>query len=152
MSSEATGDKPLVSGSEDKPKANTNIPKAVPLSDDVLGTSRDKDAIRKIPISAVEVVTIFRKLDRQGNGEISIAEFISGLKASPDSAEKFGMPEEIRKESDARDTYELAFGKLDVQISKSVSVSILRGLEPHGPIGTDAIAARGEVLATARRR
>ena len=66
----------------------------------------------------MEVVDIFKVLDLNGDGELSHAEFIRGLKANPMVAKRLGMPTDIRAEDGTRDNYQLAFGKIDNDGSK----------------------------------
>ena len=49
-------------------------------------------------LSALELIDIFKTLDINGDGEVSHAEFIKGLKGNPRMAERLGMPSEIRAE------------------------------------------------------
>jgi len=73
-------------------------------------------------LPADEVYEIFAALDANGDGEISHAELIKGLKSNPMVASKLGMPSNIRAEDGTRESYQLAFGKIDNDGSKSIDV------------------------------
>jgi hypothetical protein len=67
-----------------------------------------------------ELIAIFSALDKNNDGRITHAEFITGLKRHPWIAEKLGIPANIHQEDGTRDTYQLFFGKLDTNDSKSI--------------------------------
>jgi len=68
----------------------------------------------------LEVYEIFAALDHNGDGSISQAEFIRGLKQHPWAASKLGMPSHIRQEDGTRTSYQLAFGTMDSDESKTI--------------------------------
>lgn len=49
-------------------------------------------------------------------------EFIRGLKSNLEVARKLGMPTNIRAEDGTRESYQLAFGKMDADESKTIDV------------------------------
>ena len=53
---------------------------------------------KKHDLSALEVINIFKTLDINGDGEVSHAEFLKGLKANPTIAEKLGMCKRVEVE------------------------------------------------------
>ena len=63
-------------------------------------------------LTALEVINIFKTLDTNGDGELSHAEFIKGLKDKPTIADKLGMPSDIHAEDGTRESYQLAFGQV----------------------------------------
>ena len=53
---------------------------------------------KKHDLSALEVINIFKTLDINGDGEVSHAEFLKGLKANPTIAEKLGTCKRVEVE------------------------------------------------------
>ena len=74
-------------------------------------------------LTALELINIFKTLDANGDGEVSHVEFLKGLKKHPTIAEKLGMPTDIRAEDGTRDSYQLAFGQIDNNDSKSIDLT-----------------------------
>ena len=83
------------------------------------------DELEDFYLPEKEVHEIFSVLDKNGDGEISQAEFLKGLKAHPLLAAKLGMPFDICLDDADRNSYQLAFGKMDNDGSKSISMSEL---------------------------
>ena len=82
---------------------------------------------RQQRVAFIELQRIFQTLDANGNGTISHAEFIVGLKANADIAEVMGMPREVRQEDGTREKYQLTFGKMDFDSSKNIDFAELCG-------------------------
>ena len=61
-------------------------------------------------LSFKEITEIFKILDKNGDGSITHAEFIVGLKKNAWVAEKLGMPSHVRQEDGTRESYQLSFG------------------------------------------
>ena len=72
-----------------------------------------------------EVREIFAVLDKNGDGSITQIEFIRGLKANPGAAATLGLPSVIRAEDGSRTCYQLAFGRMDVDDSKTIDLEEL---------------------------
>ncbi|KAJ1468431.1 hypothetical protein T484DRAFT_1855265 [Baffinella frigidus] len=60
-------------------------------------------------------------LDVNGDGEISMIEFIRGLRKDPDLAARLHLPSSFQQESEARSIFQLVFGEMDLDDSKSIS-------------------------------
>ena len=75
----------------------------------------------KSTLSADEALDIFEALDTNADGEISMIEFIKGLRASPDIAQRLELPTQIHQEDESRSIFQYTFGEIDVDLSKSVS-------------------------------
>jgi hypothetical protein len=71
-------------------------------------------------LSFREITDIFNTLDKNGDGKITHAEFIIGLKRHAWIAEKLGMPAHVRQEDGSRETYQLSFGMIDNDNSKTI--------------------------------
>ena len=92
------------------------------------------DAIAQQPkFSQLEIVRMFRKLDKEGTCSIPTDKFIAALKSSPADAESFGLATDLQKESGLRDTYTLVFGKVDLKTTKSITVR--SSVDPGGALG-----------------
>jgi len=89
------------------------------------GSTVDKAGPSDQSPSFEELAEIFKALDRNNDGRISHAEFITGLKRNPSIAERLGLPAHIQQEDGTRDTYQLFFGKIDLDDSKSLEFSEL---------------------------
>ena len=72
-----------------------------------------------------EAHEIFAVLDRNGDGVIPHAELIRGLRENAQLSSKLGMPSHIRAEDGTRTAYQLAFGMMDTDDSKTISVDEL---------------------------
>jgi len=80
-------------------------------------------------LTALEVINIFKTLDLNGDGEISHAEFIRGCKSNPSIAEKLGMPAGAQSQNNR--SYQLAFGKIDHDHSKTIDLMEMLGYYGH---------------------
>jgi hypothetical protein len=67
-------------------------------------------------------MTIFRKIDVNGNGEISPSEFIKALRKDEGLANGLGLPNKIRQEDESRNFFAYAFAEIDTDDSKSISM------------------------------
>jgi Ca2+-binding EF-hand superfamily protein len=74
-------------------------------------------------LPASEVVKDFEALDINKDGEISAIEFIDGLRSNEELAKKFGLSSDILSEFGDRKAYEVRFGSMDTNSTKSVDVS-----------------------------
>jgi len=72
-------------------------------------------------LSASEVEKIFEILDQNGDGQISMIEFIKGLRANPALAIRLDLPSKIAQEDKSRDIFQHAYGDMDMDLSKSIS-------------------------------
>ena len=79
-----------------------------------------------------DVEEIFAALDQNGDGSITQAEMIRGLKQHPWAASKLGMPSHIRQEDQTRNRYQLAFGSMDSDESKTIELDELLAFCGHG--------------------
>jgi len=86
-------------------------------------------------LTALEVINMFKTLDINGDGEVTHVEFLKGLKINPSIADKLGMPKDVRAEDGTRDSYQLAFGQIDNDGSKTIDLSEL--LEFYGHLGLE---------------
>jgi len=68
-----------------------------------------------------ELIRIFEELDKNENSEISMAEFIKGLRQSEALARKLGMPVVSHQEHESRTVFQLLYGDMDADSSKSIS-------------------------------
>ena len=73
-------------------------------------------------ISMEALAQVFATLDTNQDGKLSHAEFIRGLKKHPEIANLMGMPASIQQEDGTRDKYQLAFGEMDADGSKSIEL------------------------------
>jgi hypothetical protein len=62
---------------------------------------------------------------------VSHPEFIKGLKGNPSIADKLGMPTEIRAENGTRKNYQLHFGQIDNDRSKTIDITELLAFYGH---------------------
>jgi hypothetical protein len=83
------------------------------------------DHEKKRKLTFLEIKEIFATLDKNGDGDITHAEFITGMKKNPWVATKLGMPTNVRQEDGTRESYQLSFGKIDNDNSKSIQFSEL---------------------------
>ena len=106
------------------------------------GEERDKGKRRpQEKLSFEDIGEIFETLDKNGDGSITHAEFIVGLKKNPWVAEKLGMPSHVRQEDGSRESYQLSFGKIDKDSSKSIEFAELCaffGFSGSGALLSDA--------------
>ena len=63
---------------------------------------KPKRALKERKLSFREIQEIFSTLDKNGDGSITHAEFITGLKKHSWVAEKLGMPSNVRQEDGTR--------------------------------------------------
>ena len=78
--------------------------------------SREMPGLRR-----AELIRIFEALDKNENSEVSMAEFIKGLRQSEELAHKLGMPVVSHQEHESRTVFQLAYGDMDADSSKSIS-------------------------------
>jgi len=90
-------------------------------------------------LTALELINIFKTLDLNGDGEVSHAEFVKGLRKNPTIAEKLGMPTDIRAEDGTRESYQLAFGQIDNNDSKSIDLTELLEFYGHLDLEKDKL-------------
>ena len=104
-------------------------------------TKQQPAAIELLPKSSIpnltllEISRIFKILDRDGDGLVTHAEFIKGLKLHPAIASKLRMPAEIRAEDGTRESYQFHFAQMDIDGSRTISIFEL--LSFHGHSGTE---------------
>ena len=79
-------------------------------------------AIPAPAISMEALAQVFATLDTNQDGKLSHAEFIRGLKKHPEIANLMGMPASIQQENGTRDKYQLAFGEMDADGSKTIEL------------------------------
>ena len=96
-----------------------------------------------------DVEEIFAALDKNGDGSITQAEMIRGLKRHPWAASKLGMPSQIRQEDGTRNSYQLAFGSMDSDESKTIDLDELlmycghrRRGQASGPSSSEGLSAQ----------
>lgn len=71
-------------------------------------------------LSFEELKEIFGLLDKDGDGSITHTECIIGLKKYGWIADKLGMPSNIRQEDGSRESYQVIFGRIDHDSSKTI--------------------------------
>ena len=86
------------------------------------GGNGEREPRERQALSASEVEEIFKILDRNGDGLISMIEFIKGLRANPALAIRLDLPSKIAQEDKSRDIFQHAYGDMDVDLSKSISL------------------------------
>jgi hypothetical protein len=86
------------------------------------GGNGEKEPRERQALSASEVEEIFEILDQNGDGQISMIEFIKGLRADPALAFRLDLPSKIAQEDKSRDIFQHAYGDMDVDRSKSISL------------------------------
>ena len=74
-------------------------------------------------MNALEVIDCFIALDQDKDGKINNVEFIQGLKSNWQIAQKFGLEQNMVLDDVPREKYDLVFGQIDNDHSKSVDVS-----------------------------
>ena len=79
-------------------------------------------------MTAYEVIDSFIALDQDKDGHISHDEFIAGLKANWQIAEKFGLARNAVLDDVPQEKYDLVFGQIDNDSSKSIDVRPLQDL------------------------
>ena len=90
-------------------------PVAVPAASSAAGAGAE------FMLTTEEASEIFDALDTNSDGEISMIEFIKGLRSSPDLALRLKLPSEIQQEAASRTVFQHAFGEMDEDLSKSIS-------------------------------
>jgi Ca2+-binding EF-hand superfamily protein len=112
-------------------------------------TKRQPAAIELLPTSSIpsltplEIARIFKILDRDGDGQVTHAEFIKGLKLHPAIASKLRMPADIRAEDGTRESYQFHFAQMDIDGSRTISIFEL--LSFHGHFGMENEEQRDEL-------
>jgi hypothetical protein len=69
-----------------------------------------------------EVIDSFIVLDQDRDGQVSNVEFIQGLKSNWQIAQKFGLERNIVLDDVPQEKYDLVFGQIDNDGSKSINV------------------------------
>jgi len=69
-----------------------------------------------------KAVSIFEKIDVNGNGEISRSEFIKALRKDLALASDLGLPSKFRQEDEDRDLFSHAISEIDTDESKTISI------------------------------
>jgi hypothetical protein len=75
-----------------------------------------------LALTAIEVILDFRTLDQNRDGEITAVELIDGLRSNRQLASKYGLSDDVLDESEIRERYELTFGSIDYNHSRTVKV------------------------------
>ena len=75
-------------------------------------------------MSAYDVIESFITLDQDKDGQINNVEFIEGLKSNWQIAQKFGLDQNVVLDDVPREKYDLVFGQIDHDHSKSIDVSM----------------------------
>jgi hypothetical protein len=70
-----------------------------------------------------EVIDTFIVLDVDRNGQLTHKEFIQGLKAYGQIAQKFGLEQNVQKNV-TKEKYDLIFGQIDSDSTKTISVRV----------------------------
>jgi Ca2+-binding EF-hand superfamily protein len=73
-------------------------------------------------LSRDEVLTIFRKIDVNGNGEISPSEFIKAFRKDEGLPNRLGLSNTIRQEDESLIFFSYTFEEIDTDDSKSISM------------------------------
>ena len=92
-----------------------------PTDERALAPDSERKAREGQALSAKEVKEIFEILDRNEDGQISMIEFIKGLRADAALAMRLGLPSKIAQEDKSRDIFQHTYGDMDVDLSKSIS-------------------------------
>jgi Ca2+-binding EF-hand superfamily protein len=95
------------------------------LGDVELGATNLSSEPRTFSMSASEVIESFITLDEDKDGLISNVEFIEGLKSNWHIAQKFGLDQNTVMDNVQQKKYNLVFGQIDTDHSKSIDVSML---------------------------
>ena len=83
-------------------------------------------------VSFLELAEIFSTLDKNGDGKISHAEMISGLRANPWMAHKLGMAEDVRRDDEHGDRVGQGGRHRSEGVGEADSCNHLRWSEEHG--------------------
>ena len=73
-------------------------------------------------MSRHEAEEIFKRIDSNGNGEISQIEFIKALRQNEGLAKRLGLPSQIKQEEDSRRIFQLAYAEIDKDESKTIQI------------------------------
>ena len=73
-------------------------------------------------MSRHEAESIFKRIDSNGNGEISQIEFIKALRQNEGLAKRLGLPSQIKQEEDSRRIFQLAYAEIDKDESKTIQI------------------------------
>ncbi len=96
---------------------------------DILGVEqKQSETLGNTPAqskSPIEVILDFQILDQNKNGEITVAEFIDGLRYNRQLASKFGLSDDVLDEGKARAKYELISGSVDNKHPETVNVILI---------------------------
>ena len=77
-------------------------------------------------MTAYEVIDAFVTLDQDKDGQVTNTEFVDGLKANWQIAQKFGLEQNLVLEDVSREKYDLVFGQVDYDNSKTIDVSLCK--------------------------
>ena len=95
--------------------------RSTPKNDKGLSKTEQKD--HKAPLlTREESEEIFKAIDANGNGQISQIEYIKALRRDELLARRLGLPSEIKQEEDRRNIFQLAYGEMDRDGSKTISL------------------------------
>jgi hypothetical protein len=95
--------------------------RSTPKNDKGLSKTEQKD--HKAPLlTREESEEIFKAIDANGNGQISQIEYIKALRKDELLARRLGLPSQIKQEEDSRNIFQLTYGELDRDGSKTISL------------------------------
>jgi hypothetical protein len=98
------------------PQANPAAPPPPPAGAAPVGPA--------MTMTPFEVIDSFIVLDVDRNGQLTHEEFIQGLKANRQIAQKFGLDQNVVLEDVSKEKYDLVFGQIDNDSTKTISVRV----------------------------
>jgi hypothetical protein len=98
------------------PQANPAAPPPPPAGAASVGPA--------MTMTPFEVIDSFIVLDVDRNGQLTHEEFIQGLKANRQIAEKFVLDQNVVLEDVSKEKYDLVFGQIDNDSTKTISVRV----------------------------